>query len=108
MNVHIYKGDVGKSSIMSYMINSTEAVGITLHSEDRPCPNISDAFIVPRAHVTPEDLASYILDFLEDDDDWGRIIIIYTNHTERENAEYIKALKEISAPGTTIVMCKEN
>lgn len=108
MNVHIYKGDVGKSSIMSHMMNYMEVVGIILYSEDRPYPNIHGAFMAPREHVTPEDLASYIPNLLEDGGDWGRTVIIYTNYTERENAKYIKALKEIPELGTIIVMCKEN
>ena len=108
MNVHIYKGDVGKSYIMSYMMHSMEIVGIILCSEDRPYPNIDYAFKVPRERVTPEVLVSYISNLLEGEDNLERIIIVYTNHTERENIEYIKALKEISAAGTTIIMCKEN
>jgi hypothetical protein len=74
MNVHIYKGDVGKSSIMSHMMNYMEVVGIILYSENRPYPNIDGAFMAPRAHVTPEDLASYIPNLLEDGGDWGELL----------------------------------
>ena len=81
MNVHIYKGDVGKSSIMSHMMHYMEFIGVILYSKDRPYPNINGAFMAPREHVTPEDLASYISNLLEDGGDWGRTVIVYTNYT---------------------------
>ena len=110
MNVHIYKGDVGKSAIMSQMMNFMEVIGIVLYSEDRPYPNnIDGTFMASREYVTPEDLATEFLPMLlRDGANWGQTVIIYTNHTEKENAKYIKTLKDVPELGTVIVMCKEN
>ena len=109
MNVHIYKGAVGKSAIFSQMIDIMEATGIILYSEDRPYPNNTGAFMAPREYVTPHDLAEEFLpSLLRDPDYWGQTTVIYTNHTEKENIEYIQALKKSNILGTVIVMCRED
>lgn len=109
MNVHIYKGDVGKSTIMSQMMNFMGVIGIILYSEDRPYPNINGTFMVSREYVTPEDLATEFLPMLlREESNCSQTVIIYTNYTEKENAKYIEAIKEVSKLGTVIVMCKEN
>ena len=109
MNVHIYKGAVGKSTIFSHMMNAMEAVGIILYSEDRPYPNVPEAFMVSREYATPHDLVEEFLpSLLQSSEYYGRTTIIYTNHTEEENAGYIKALKEANIFGTVIVMCSED
>lgn len=110
MNVHIYKGAVGKSTIFSHMMNAMEVVGIILYSEDRSYPiNVHGAVMVPREYVTPHDLAEELLpSLLRDPDYWGQTTVIYTNHTEKENIEYIHALKKSNILGTVIVMCGED
>ena len=110
MNVHIYKGAVGKSTIFSHMMDAMEAVGIILYSEDRPYPNIMHrVFMAPREYVTPHDLAEELLpSLLRDPDYWNQTAVIYTNHTEEENIEYIHALKKSNILGTVIVMCSED
>lgn len=109
MNVHIYKGAVGKSSIFSHMMSDMEVIGIILYSEDRPYPDIDGAFMASREYVTPHDLAEEFLpSLLRDPDNWGQTIAIYTNHTEKENIEYIRALKKSNILGTVIVMCGED
>lgn len=109
MNVHIYKGAVGKSAIFSQMVDIMEATGIILYSEDRPYPNVYGAFMAPREYVTPHDLAEEFLpSLLRDPDCRSQTVVIYTNHTEEENIEYIQALKKSNILGTVIVMCKEN
>lgn len=109
MNVHIYKGAVGKSAIFSQMVDIMEATGIILYSEDRPYPNAYGAFMAPREYVTPHDLAEEFLpSILRDPERWGQTAVIYTNHTEEENIEYIHALKKSNIPGTVIVMCGED
>ena len=110
MNVHIYKGAVGKSTIFSHMMNAMEVVGIILYSEDHSYPiNVHGAFMAPRKYVTPHDLAEEFLpSLLKDPDNWGQTTVIYTNHTEKENAQYIEALKKSNMLGTVIVMCGED
>lgn len=110
MNVHIYKGAVGKSAIFSHMMNAMKVIGIILYSKDRPYPNsMHGALMAPREYVTPHDLAEGLLpSLLRDPNYWGQTTVIYTNHTEKENAKYIKALKEANILGTVIVMCKED
>lgn len=110
MNVHIYKGTVGKSAIFSRMMDNMEVVGIVLYSEDRPYPNnIHGAFMVSREYVTPHDLAEEFIPYLLGDHNcWSQTIIIYTNHSEKENIEYIHALKNSNILGTVIVMCRED
>ena len=110
MNVHIYKGAIGKSAIFSHMMNAMEVIGIILYSENRPYPNIiHGAFMASREYVTPHDLAEEFLpSLLQDSDCCDQITVIYTNHTEKENAKYIKALKEANILGTVIIMCKED
>ena len=110
MNVHIYKGAVGKSTIFSHMMNAMEVVGIILYSKDRSYPiNVHGAFMAPREYVTPHDLAEELLpSLLRDPDYWGQTTVIYTNHTEKENIEYIRALKKSNILGTVIVMCGED
>lgn len=109
MNVHIYKGSVGKSAIFSHMIHSMNVVGIILYSEDRPYPDIHGTFMASREYVTPHNLVEEFLpSLLRNPDYWGQTIAIYTNHTEKENAKYIKALKKFNILGTVIVMCKED
>ena len=110
MNVHIYKGAVGKSTIFSHMMDAMEVIGIILYSEDRPYPNaMHGVFMASREYVTPHDLTEELLpSLLQDPDYWGRTTVIYTNHTEKENIEYIHALKESNILGTVIVMCKED
>jgi hypothetical protein len=107
MNVHIYKGAVGKSVIFSQMVDAMEAIGIVLYSEDRPY--VPGVFMAPREYVTPHDLAEEFLpSLLRDPERWGQTAVIYTNHTEEENIEYIHALKKSNIPGTVIVMCRED
>ena len=110
MNVHIYKGAVGKSAIFSHMMDAMEVVGIILYSEDRPYPNsVHGAFMASREYVTPHDLAEELLpSILQDPECWDQITVIYTNHTEEENIEYIHALKKSNILGTVIVMCRED
>ena len=110
MNVHIYKGAVGKSVIFSHMIDTMEATGIILYSKDRSYPNnVYGAFMAPREYVTPHDLAEEFLpSLLRDSDCWNQVVVIYTNHTEEENIEYIHALKKSNILGTVIVMCRED
>lgn len=109
MNVHIYKGAVGKSVIFSRMMDDMEVIGIILYSEDRPYPNTYGAFMAPREYVTPHDLAEEFLPSLLQDPNYSdQITVIYTNHTEEENAEYIHALKKSNILGTVIVMCSED
>lgn len=109
MNVHIYKGAVGKGRIFSRMMNDMEAIGIILYSEDRPYPNTYGAFMAPREYVTPHDLVEEFLPSLLRDPDYsGQTTVIYTNHTEEENIEYIHALKNSNILGTVIVMCSED
>ena len=109
MNVHIYKGAVGKSAIFSHMVNAMEAIGIILYSEDRPYPNnVLGAFMAMREYVIPHDLAEEFLpSLLRDPDCRSQTVVIYTNHTEEENIEYIHALKKSNILGTVIVMCSE-
>ena len=110
MNVHIYKGMVGKSVIFSHMVDAMEAIGIVLYSEDRPYPcHVPGVFMAPREYVTPHDLAEeFIPSLLRDPECRNQTVVIYTNHTEEENNEYIQALKKPNVLGTVIVMCKEN
>ena len=78
MNVHIYKGTVGKSAIFSHMMASMEMVGIILCSEDRPYPNsVHGAIMIPREYATPHDLAEEFLpSLLRDPDCWGQTTVI--------------------------------
>ena len=110
MNVHIYKGAVGKSAIFSHMMNAMKVIGIILYSEDRPYPNsIHGALMVPREYVTPHDLAEGLIpSLLRNPNYCGQTTVIYTNHTEKENTKYIKALKEANILGTVIIMCKDD
>lgn len=110
MNVHIYKGMVGKSVIFSQMIDDMKVIGIILYTEDRPYPHhVSRAFMVPREYVTPHDLAEELIpSLLRNPDCRSQTVVIYTNHTEEENIKYINALKESNILGTVIVMCKED
>lgn len=87
-----------------------EALGIVLFSENRPYPdNTYGSYMVPREYVTPHDLAEELLpSLLRDLEYWGQTAVIYTNYTEKENAKYIKALKEADMLGTVIVMCRED
>ena len=109
MNVHIYKGTVGKSVIFSQMVNDMKAIGIVLYSEDRPYPcHVPGVFMISREYATPHDLAEEFLpSLLRDPDCRSQTVVIYTNHTEEENIEYIHALKEFNILGTVIVMCRE-
>lgn len=109
MNVHIYKGAVGKSTIFSHMINTMKATGIILYSKDRSYPDVPGAFMFPREYLTPHSLVEELLPtLLQNPDSWGQTILIYTNYTEKENAKYIKALKETNILGTVIIMCSED
>lgn len=110
MNVHIYKGAVGKSVIFSQMVNDMEMIGIILYSEDRPYPcHVFGAFMIPREYATPYGLAEEFLpSLLREPDCRSQTIVIYTNHTEEENIKYIQALKKSNILGTVIVMCGED
>ena len=85
-------------------------LGIILYSEDHSDSiNVPGAFMASREYVTPHDLAEELLpSLLRYPEYYGRTTVIYTNRTENENIEYIKALKEANDLGTVIIMCSED
>ena len=110
MNVHVYKGAVHKSVIFDLMVNRGHMIGVIYNSKDRPTPNcISNVYIMSREEVDIEEFVDICIPklLLEDTDKWGEILVIYTNHTEKENNHLIQKLKEKDGINTIIVMCKE-
>lgn len=106
MNVHIYKGAVGKSMIFEELLMKKDTLGFVYFKENRPHPrHIGGVYMVPYDLVKAEEFMECLAELLT-----GKIeyVIIYTNCTEVENQELKDVLTEYKDYRTVILMCKED
>ena len=110
MNVHVYKGAVHKSVIFNLMVNRGHMIGVIYNSKEHIAPTyIPNAYIIEREEVNVEEFVNICVPelLLADATKWGEVLVIYTNHTEKENQYLIQKLKEKNDINTVIVMCQE-
>lgn len=106
MNVHIYKGAVGKSVIFEELLMKKNTLGFVYFKEDRPHPrHIGGVYMVPYDLVKAEEFIEYLTELLTDKITY---VIIYTNCTEAENQKLKDVLTEYKDCRTVILMCKED
>ena len=102
MNVHIYKGQVHKSTIFEQMISSWEhALGIVYYTQDRPYPNhVGGVYMMPSDLMNEDEFVYETIPYLMEKTD-AHMIIIYTNKTEEEMMKVRnlgrKSLEEVHA-----------
>ena len=106
MNVHIYKGQVHKSTIFEQMISSWKhAFGIVYYTKDRSYPNrISDTYMFPSDLMKEDEFVDEAIPYLMEETE-AQMVIIYTNKTEEENSYLIKKLRDFKDIRTVILMC---
>lgn len=106
MNVHTYKGAVGKSVIFEEMLMKKDTLGFVYFKENRPYPrHIGGVYMVPYGLVKAEEFIECLTELLTDKIEY---VIIYTNCTEAENQELKDVLTEYKDYRTVILMCKED
>ena len=105
MNVHIYKGQVHKSTIFEQMISSWEhALGIVYYTKDRSYPCVSGTYLVPSDLMKEDEFVDEAIPYLMEETE-AQMVIIYTNKTEEENSYLIKKLRDFKDIRTVILMC---
>lgn len=106
MNVHIYKGAVGKSVVFEELLMKKDTLGFVYFKENRPHPrHIGGVYMVPYDLVKAEEFMECLMELLTDKIEY---VIIYTNCTEAENQELKDVLTEYKDYRTVILMCKED
>ena len=105
MNVHIYKGQVHKSTIFEQMISSWKyALGIVYYTKDRSYPCVSGTYLVPSDLMKEDAFVDGAIPYLMEETE-AQMVIIYTNKTEEENSYLIKKLRDFKDIRTVILMC---
>lgn len=107
MDVYLFKGQAYKSVILEkFFIDKEETVCFVYYDSSRPYPaHIHKTLLADRSVINIDMMVAGIRMLV---DSGIKDIVIYTNYTEEENTELIKALENIEDKfGGVIIMCKD-
>ena len=107
MDVHIFKGQAYKSVILEkFFMDREKTVCFVYYDSSRPYPaHIHKILMADRSVINIDMMVAGIRMLV---DSGIMDIVIYTNYTEEENKELIKALENIEDKfGVVIIMCQD-
>lgn len=107
MEVHIYKGSVGKSGILEqFFVGKKDTICFVYYDSSRPYPGPTNSILINRNIISIDTIVAEI-EMLADNG--TKNFVIYTNYTEEENKDFIEALENINQyqRGVVIIMCQK-